>query len=51
MKRLVAVVIVGILAWQGYLYYRHGMHTAAAGPADVVEPSPDDFLRGSDVKR
>jgi excalibur calcium-binding domain-containing protein len=40
MKRLVGVVIVGIVAWQGYLYYQHGMRSAGAEPADVVEASP-----------
>jgi len=39
MRRLVAVAIVGILAWQGYLHYQHGMLTAGAAPADVDEPS------------
>ena len=39
MRRLVGVVIVGIVAWQGYMYYQRNTHAAAVGPADVVEPS------------
>jgi len=38
MRRLVAAAIVGILAWQGYLHYQHGMLTAGAAPVDVDEP-------------
>lgn len=37
MKRLVAVVIIGIAAWQVYLHYQHG-RTAAAEAAAVLEP-------------
>jgi hypothetical protein len=35
-RRLVGVAIVGILAWQVYLHYQHGMRPAVAEPADAV---------------
>jgi len=40
MRRLVGVVIVGILAWQVHLHYQRSTPTAAAEAADVAETSP-----------
>jgi hypothetical protein len=39
MRRLVGVVIVGILAWQAYLSYQRYTPAAVVGPADVAAPS------------
>jgi hypothetical protein len=39
MRRLVGVVIVGILAWQAYLSYQRYALAAVVGPADVAAPS------------
>lgn len=40
MRRLVGVVIVGILAWQAYLSYQRHTLAAVVGSADVAAPSP-----------